>query len=68
MGDILKAISNDTGEYLDLCKEYNEKPQGDAIGPNPYGVHAHSLKKRKREELDREVEKSRQKTKKRKRR
>ena len=56
MGDILKAVHDDTEDYLDLCKEYGETPEKDELGPNPYGKHAHLLKQRKKKEREQEIQ------------
>jgi hypothetical protein len=46
MGDILKAIYDDTQDYLALCSRYGEKPVVDQNGVDPYSQHARKLKDR----------------------
>lgn len=46
MGDILKAISEDTDEYMELCRRYGEKPRYSLGSPDCYGEHAKELKRR----------------------
>ena len=50
MGDILKAIYDDTKDYLVLCSMYGEKPIADKNGVDPYSQHAQKLKDREYEE------------------
>lgn len=50
MGDILKAISNDIDEYMELCQRFGEAVQHKDDSPDCYGTHAKSLKKRARDE------------------
>lgn len=45
MGDILKAIYEDTNDYHQLCEFYKEEPQG-----SPYGPHAKQLEERWRKD------------------
>ena len=46
MSDMRKAIYEDTQEYEQLCKYYNEKPVCDKHGANPYCEHSKELQRR----------------------
>jgi hypothetical protein len=50
MGNILSAIHDDIDDYERHCKQFGERPVCDRGGPDPYGPHAKSLKKRAQEE------------------
>ncbi len=47
MGDLRGAIADDMKEYEKLCSYFNEKPVycKHGSGVDPYGSHAHKLKK-----------------------
>ena len=43
MSDILSAISDDIDSYVALCKRFNEEPERDKSGLDPYGDHAKKI-------------------------
>lgn len=52
MSNIISAINDDIDEYIYLCEKYNEKPETDKSGINPYCFHARQLKQRRNKEWE----------------
>jgi hypothetical protein len=47
----IKKEQEITKEYVDLCKKYNEEPEKDTLGINPYTDHAKMLKEKDKQNV-----------------